>query len=357
MTFGEDEIHIMSIGPSGVGKSTIGNKLLKLTSKDPEYLNASASAESCTQKPATVTSGKIVYTDVPGIPDTNPANTKLFYNMIINEAKAPMTAIFFVFAVDMRMDKPTKDRIKQCSLLFSEINKCSAAKILILNDMRAWCNPNGLDDDSDEYQEEKALHDQVRLEVQEAYKNDIIKATCIEFYCTKVIYGLNSKINTDNNMEAVMKYLKLTLQSFPCDASPHLRTFEELEKDVMKAKQNQDYEQRLINEEDKHIASLETNIEILKITLQAATAVAGTAGAAASIANFFTFGTAAVVGGLVAGGATSVATSAKIAIAAKEKELEDAKEKINKQNLDVAVKTFETQYQLFDELKKELNCQ
>ena len=34
MTFGEGEMRIMSVGPSGVGKSTIGNKLLGLKSKE-----------------------------------------------------------------------------------------------------------------------------------------------------------------------------------------------------------------------------------------------------------------------------------------------------------------------------------
>ena len=166
------------LGPTGVGKSTIGNKLLSLNSKDPDYLKTEASFQSCTQEPRTIKSGNIIYTDVPGIPSTNPHNTKLFYDMTIDEAKDPLTAIFFVFAVDLRMDQYTKARLKQCGLLFKEINRCSAAKILILNDFSAvWSNPEGLHEDGEEYLVEKAKHDKTRHEAHIAFEEDIKRAT------------------------------------------------------------------------------------------------------------------------------------------------------------------------------------
>eukprot|EP00111_Clytia_hemisphaerica_P013467 TCONS_00039553-protein len=246
MDLSKGKMRIISVGPTGVGKSTIGNKLLGLSPNDFRYLKAEASSMSCTQVPVTVQKGNVMYTDVPGLPDTNPDKTKIVYDVIIEEAKKPLTAIFFVFAVDMRMDKATKDRIRNCSLLFNEINRCSAAKILILNDIRSWSNPNCLDEKSEEYKTEKAIYDQVRLDAQKHYEQDIKNTTGIEFYCTKVINGINKKINPDNNMNVVLHYLELTLQSFPCEASPHLRNFKMLEKVVTNARENCDFEQQLI---------------------------------------------------------------------------------------------------------------
>eukprot|EP00111_Clytia_hemisphaerica_P013939 TCONS_00041037-protein len=197
----QKDIRIISVGPSGVGKSTIGNRLLKLKKGDPRYLHAEASAEGVTTETITVTSGHISYTDVPGIPDPRPTNTKKYYNMIIEEAKKPCTVIFIVFAVELRMDKSTKDRIRQCSLLFDEINKSSALKFLILNDMKAqWQNPDGLDEDEDEkdYLAGKTKHDQVRKDAHKAYEEDIKEASGVNFNSTIVLYGLNKKYSDQN---------------------------------------------------------------------------------------------------------------------------------------------------------------
>ena len=200
----EGEMRIMSVGPTGVGKSTIGNKLLGLKPKDSDYLKTGASAHSCTQEPKTIKSGNVAYTDLPGIPDTKPNNTKHFYDMIINEAKKPLTAIFFVFAVEMRMDQHTKARLKQCGLLFREINKSSAAKILILNDFNAWSNPEGLDEDDEEYLAEKAKHDKARHKSHKAFEQDIKRVTGINFFIRAVTYGLNKKINPGHNMDVIL---------------------------------------------------------------------------------------------------------------------------------------------------------
>ena len=125
--------------------------------------------------------------------------------MIIDEAKDPLTAIFFVFAVDMRMDQHTKARLKQCGLLFKEINKCSAAKILILNDFNAvWSNPDELDEDDEEYLVEKEKHDKARHEAHKAFEQDIKRVTGINFFIRAVTYGLNKKINPGHNMDVIL---------------------------------------------------------------------------------------------------------------------------------------------------------
>uniref|UniRef100_A0A7M5WV25 G domain-containing protein n=1 Tax=Clytia hemisphaerica TaxID=252671 RepID=A0A7M5WV25_9CNID len=308
---------------------------------------------SCTQVPVTVQKGNVMYTDVPGLPDTNPDKTKIFYDVIIEEAKKPLTAIFFVFAVDMRMDKATKDRIRNCSLLFNEINRCSAAKILILNDIRSWSNPNCLDEKSEEYKTEKAIYDQVRLDAQKHYEQDIKNTTGIEFYCTKVINGINKKINPDNNMNVVLHYLELTLQSFPCEASPHLRNFKMLEKVVTNARENCDFEQQLIDDQEKIIKSLEKSISALKVTEGVSV---GAVAVAAVVTAFFTTGVSLVIAGVAAGVAKlTIVASTKIAIALKEKELKSVKEKLNKDNLKKYISEYKEQCKLFEDLKAALN--
>ena len=246
--FGPGEIRIISVGPSGVGKSVIGNTLLGIGRKDPQYLKNEPTAVSCTQAPSSITSkdGKITYTDVPGIPDTKPQHTKAFYDMLIDEVKDPCTAILFVFAVDDRMDGPQKLRIKQCSLLFEEINKSAATKILLLNDKNAWSNMESLDEDEDDYKEEKDKWDQDRKACQEAYEAEVKEATGINFLFTKVCYGLH-KMN-EGNMKDVLKDLKKDLECFDTNPSEHLRTFKELEALEEEARQKKDYEQRFVDE-------------------------------------------------------------------------------------------------------------
>jgi len=216
-------------------------------------------------------------------------------------------------------------------------------------------NPDDLDEDSDEYKAAKAIWDEARLQAQKAYEKIIKEATGIDFYCTKVIYGINKKYNTDNNMDAVANFLKITLNSFPCIKSPHLRTFEELAKVVEDAKQNQDYEQRLINEQESRINGLKEEIKNLNIAISAANATATAAATAAGVAAFFSFGTSLLVGSGVAAAAATTAGSCAIALAVKEKELSDAQNKIDKKNLEAAVKEYKAQCELFEELKKGLS--
>jgi len=354
MSLGKDEMRIMSVGSSGVGKSTIGNKLLGLKSKDIDYFETGASSHSCTQEPRTVRSGKITYTDLPGIPDTNPRNTKAFYDLIIDEAKKPLTAVFFVFAVDMRMDKHSIDRLKQCGLLFREINKCSAAKLLILNDFNAWSNPEGLEEDDEEYFDEKAKHDKARNEAHIDFEQAIKKIVRINFNCTVVCYGLNKKINQEHNMDTRLSFLKSMLKSFPCEPSRSLLNFEDLEKIVFEAKDKQDYEKVFIQEQENHIKSLEKSIKNLKITKVGSIATGFPCMVGAAFLAPSTFGISLAIVGVV--GASTVTTDiiCRLAIKSKELELKTARETIDREKLKEAVQEYKSKCDYFEELKNAL---
>uniref|UniRef100_A0A7M5WVJ6 AIG1-type G domain-containing protein n=1 Tax=Clytia hemisphaerica TaxID=252671 RepID=A0A7M5WVJ6_9CNID len=354
MSIGEDEMRIMSVGPSGVGKSTIGNKLLGLKSKDIDYFKTGASSHSCTQEPRTVRSGKLTYTDLPGIPDTNPRNTKAFYDLIIDEAKKPLTAVFFVFAVDMRMDKHSIDRLKQCGLLFREINKCSAAKLLILNDFNAWSNPEGLEEDDEEYFDEKAKHDKARNEAHIDFEQAIKKIVRINFNFTVVCYGLNKKINQEHNMDTRLSFFKSMLKTFPCEPSPSLLNFENLEKIVLEAKDKQDYEKIFIQEQENHIKSLEKSIKNLKVTRVRAIATGLPLMVGGLVLVPFTLGISGY--GVVAAAFSAAATTFICIreIKSKELELETARETIDKEKLEEAVQEYKSKCEYFEELKNAL---
>ena len=79
--FKHDPISVMAVGTSGAGKSTIGNALLG----EKKAFKTSRGAKSCTQdaKISASADGLVTYTDVPGIPDTNPKHTKVIKPVIV----------------------------------------------------------------------------------------------------------------------------------------------------------------------------------------------------------------------------------------------------------------------------------
>eukprot|EP00463_Aulacantha_scolymantha_P001734 TRINITY_DN2362_c0_g2_i1.p1 TRINITY_DN2362_c0_g2~~TRINITY_DN2362_c0_g2_i1.p1 ORF type:complete len:186 (+),score=32.48 TRINITY_DN2362_c0_g2_i1:100-657(+) len=177
----------------------------------------------------------------------------------------------------------------------------------------------------------------------------IKQATGINFYCTKVCYGL--KRMNERNMNDTIKYLKETLKGFTTNASPHLRSFEDFEKIVDDAKNNQDYEQRHINEQQEHIQRLKSDIKELNTKINVATATSAAGTAACAVAAFFTFGATLVAGAAVVTASAASLLAFRIQLRTKQEELSSAEEKIDKKNLEEAVKEFKAQHENFEKEK------
>lgn len=355
------EIRIMAVGPSGVGKSTIGNRLLNLKSKDSNYLETSSSTQGVTTEPKTINSGHMFYTDVPGIPDPKPENTKKYYDKIIKEAKKKCTAIFIIFSVDMRMDSHTKERIEDCSLLFDEISKSSALKILILNDMKAqWPNPDELDenDDNDKkaYLAGKAEYDKEREKGHEAYGKEIRETTRINFNSTVVLYGLSKKYSPDKNMTDVLKNLKETLRKSGIEpvTSEHLRSFEELKKSAMKASKDKNYAEKLKEDQQKVIKRLEGEYAICKERYDSFVGVQQFAEERGKNkwANAFTLGINWLSSKGVEGVGYATAYFLSLPMQEKKRELEEAKNKLKSENLQQSVEDYQKMIERFESFTK-----
>lgn len=313
-------LSIMSVGRSGVGKSTIGNMLLY--GEGEGGFMTSTSSKSCTQEPRhrLSSSGDCEYTDVPGIPDTNPANTAKFYDMIIKEAKKDLTVILFVF----KREREDPDAYMLAEMLFRELNKSNAAKILVINDQNnyAFKKPPT----------EAEYEDQVMT---------IKRLTKIEF--------THSFVVTATTMLEKMKTLKIMLSKMSRQTSWHLKSFSELKEYVEKLRNQKNYEEEVVRQERDHIANLKKQMEEYQDTVIAATAVS----VLATIGSFFTLGATLGLGTPTA----LAAAAATAAIQIKKAELEEAEKKISTENVEKAAKELQDACEKFEELQRALKIQ
>ncbi|KAJ8032294.1 hypothetical protein HOLleu_25783 [Holothuria leucospilota] len=310
-------LRIMSVGKSGVGKSTIGNMLL-FGEPQGEFLT-STSSESCTKdsKASLSKSGDCAYVDVPGIPDTDPAKTADFYNIIITEAKQELNAILFVF----KREREDPAAYKLAEMLFRELEKSSAAKILVINDQ----NNYGFSQPPSE----------ADYKVQAKTISDLTK---IDF--------THQIAFTTNTMSEKLAELKIMLSITDSYKSKHLKSFTELSEYVDRLRKNKDCQKQVLHEGRLRIDEIKRHLDRLQKTL----VVAAASASLASVASFFTFG--ATLG--IATPTAMAAAAATTAIQIKKTELEKEKAKISTENLERAARELEKACEQFDELKNAL---
>jgi len=316
-----EKIAIMAVGKSGVGKSTIGNFLLtgKPMLDDGSGFHTSVGVESCTQDVEWKASKNCKYGDVPGIPDTKPANTRKFYDIIAQEARVPLHAILFVFKKD-RIDESVYETAR---LLFREFQENSTVpKVLIINDHTNY--GFGAPPPGDAELEKQAM------KIEEV---------------TKMKFEAIFYINTSNMGERLQDLLK-QISSFKKSASPHIRTFEQLKawEDGLRNKITMEADIR--KSRQRSIDTLEDELFKLQLTVVATAAAAGLA----TLGSFFTFGT--TLG--IATPAAAAATAAVAAIEIKKLQLRRAKESISREALDKATRELESALQSFKDLSKAL---
>ena len=250
MAQGSDkQFEVLAVGRSGVGKSTIGNVFLTGKTKGP--FKTSNKPHSCTQGNATqdLEDGSGSFTDVPGIPDTDPHKTVEFYDKVITAAKQPLNAILFVF----KKERVDTHALKQAALLFRELGKARALKILVVND-----HANHEDDDSDEDEEarKKGIQDAL-VEMAEA----ISLTTGLKF---------DAQVLISDKKEMPSKIAELKQQLSDCpkpEKSEHLKTFEELRADVATLTSSHEILQRVREELEEEIAFYKSKMFVRRIAV------------------------------------------------------------------------------------------
>jgi GTPase Era involved in 16S rRNA processing len=224
----------IAIGGSGTGKSTIGNFILNGTSEGS--FATFKGVDSCTKVATTKTnSDGRTYTDTPGIPDTNPANTKAFYNECINALKKAHSVILFVF----KYEKIDPAKLRTSKLLFREMNKANSMKFLIINNHNnyAFSTPPN----EEEYR---------RL------AEEITSYTQVSFHWVFNLCSQTMKQCVDSILECVKQREKLL-------ASPELRNFDELGDWVNSLKNNANYLEAAIEEYKAALERAESEKQVL----------------------------------------------------------------------------------------------
>ena len=169
-----------------------------------------------------------------------------------------------------------------------------------------------------------------------------------------VCYGLNKNINPEHNMDARLNFLKEMLSSFPCDPSPNLRNFAELQGVVNEAKENQDYTERFIKEQEEHIKGLEKSIRQTEMTCIGAVTTGITASVTGLVLAPFTFGIPALLVASIGGASVVTYSSHEFSLHSKREELENAKRMTDKRCLNAAVEEYNSQCDYFEKLENAL---
>ena len=116
-------LRFLAVGAPGVGKSTIGNTLLRGKFSAP--FPTSRGCDACTVEPKSLSENGVTFTDVPGFPAVDPALDRNFYSLVTTEAKKPADAILFIFKNDP-YDLPSLHR---AAPLMKELQKASGKKV------------------------------------------------------------------------------------------------------------------------------------------------------------------------------------------------------------------------------------
>lgn len=350
---GDKGVNILAIGASGVGKSTIGNyivlgwdspwaklksrigtksgvfpekvfplleqippghRLLKKDDRDPKppyhRFETSVGGTSCTQYPSTLKalwkSGKgfsqktkvVSFTDLPGLPDTDPENNQSFYDFIVtNIRKEPVSAVIFVFSLERSTLDPK--HLDQTAALFSEIgNHCRAPFHLVVN-----CKLG-------------VPKDEFTGEIDEEKKREQIRLTKVA--ATRLTNYFAGQINfQDSNVHACycLKDLKIKMAALASDLatrgmmykSPLLKTFIEVEAEFKAMTTAKDLENKARQNIENQMNDLKCQIADLNGHITRLKASIISAGAAGAIGSFFSFGaSAAAAAAAVAGMSATV---------------------------------------------------
>lgn len=259
----------LAVGEPGVGKSTIGNFVLfekSKAGKEDEGFKTAPTAEACTQDSSQITSkdGQVRFTDVPGVPDTNPEKTKIYYDLIVAACKEPTNAIIYMFPYE----RINGTKFENASLLFREINRATCPKVCVINDKNDY-------EDFGDGEEVDRPHDKEYEKVREEIKQHI-----------NIDFDLFIVIKDKKDIKGRILELKKRFSDRPPLPSHHLKTYSELQE--LKATLT-----------DKHACLAQVRkdkleeISSLRAAQDAQIAIAGTLSAtatAATVGAFFSFG-------------------------------------------------------------------
>lgn len=320
-----DTIRIMSVGRSGVGKSTIGNMFLLGNGKG--RFKTSMASTYCTERSECRASekGDIEYVDVPGIPCTDPKNNAKFYDIMISEAKKELNVILFVF----KRGKEDYEAYKLAEVLFRELNKCNTTKILVINDFTSY--------DFDQPPAEADFNDEMER---------IKEITKIDFTSMIAVNGktMPTKLTEVKNLISEKKALK----------SEHLRNFTELGKYVDKLRADKCKEDKEIRREEQKLNENKSRSQFNEHVDQAGN-VLGLFSGALGILSLLS-----VAGALPIAVGGALGTVALKAFSSRNKTEQKNEEKSAAARLDnlrqrKAEKAFKTVNKEFEDLKKVLN--
>lgn len=277
----------LAVGEPGVGKSTTGNFVLfgkHKAGKEDEGFKTAPTAEACTQNSSQITSkdGQVRFTDVPGVPDTQPENTKIFYDLIVAAAKQPINAIIYMFPYE----RLNVTKFENASLLFREINRATCPKVCVINDKNDY---EGFGDEEQVDTPADSEYEKVKTEIQRHINID---------------FDVFIIIKDKKEMKCRIKELKDSFSDTPPLPSPHLKTYSELQALASTLKDEHDFMTQVKKEKLEEIS-------ILRAAQDSQIAVAASLSATATVATvgaFFTFGatlgiatpTAACAAGIIA---------------------------------------------------------